>query len=120
MNEDDIFREWLMREGFPDDIEKYADLKNTTSFALYRLVVARDEFARTLNISLEKLVIELEKSISAATNSLATLFDKANKTLHRPPVEIKKDIKHEKNPMRLKQLNQELNDAYKSRIGRKR
>lgn len=32
----------------------------------------------------------------------------------RPPVEIKKDIKHEKNPMRLQQLNKELNESYKS------
>ena len=31
----------------------------------------------------------------------------------RPPEAIKKDIKHEKNPMRLKQLNQELNKSYK-------
>ena len=33
--------------------------------------------------------------------------------LCRPPETIKKDIKHEKNPMRLKQLNQELNKSYK-------
>ena len=31
----------------------------------------------------------------------------------RPPETIKKDIKHEKNLMRLKQLNQELNKSYK-------
>ena len=31
----------------------------------------------------------------------------------RPPEAIKKDIKHEKNPMRLKQLNRELNKSYK-------
>ena len=33
--------------------------------------------------------------------------------LPRSPEEIKKDIKHEKNPMRLKQLNKELNESYK-------
>ena len=32
---------------------------------------------------------------------------------HRTPETIKRDIKHEKNPMRLKQLNQELNSSYK-------
>ena len=38
----------------------------------------------------------------------------------RTPETIKKDIKHEKNPMRLKQLNQELNKSYKIyRIRRK-
>lgn len=31
----------------------------------------------------------------------------------RPPVDIKKDIKREKNPIRLKQLNKELNESYK-------
>ena len=31
----------------------------------------------------------------------------------RTPEEIKKQIKHEKNPMRLKQLNRELNESYK-------
>ena len=35
------------------------------------------------------------------------------KASYRPPETIKKDIKHEKNPMRLKQLNQELNKSYK-------
>ena len=34
--------------------------------------------------------------------------------LPRTPAEIKKDIKHEKNPMRLKQLNKELNEYYKA------
>ena len=33
--------------------------------------------------------------------------------IRRTPEEIKRDIKHEKNPMRLKQLNRELNDSYK-------
>lgn len=32
---------------------------------------------------------------------------------HRTPEAIKRDIKHEKNPMRLKQLNRELNMSYK-------
>ena len=31
----------------------------------------------------------------------------------RVPEQIKRDIKHEKNPMKLKQLNQELNASYK-------
>ncbi|MCR4733114.1 MAG: hypothetical protein K5819_07845 [Lachnospiraceae bacterium] len=32
----------------------------------------------------------------------------------RTPAEIKKDIKHEKNPMRLQQLNKELNESRKA------
>lgn len=31
----------------------------------------------------------------------------------RPPVEIKRELKHEKNPMRFKQLNRELNESYR-------
>lgn len=31
----------------------------------------------------------------------------------RPPSEIKKELKHEKNPMRIKQLNKELTESYK-------
>lgn len=46
------------------------------------------------------------------TNRLSTLLDSGE--LYRPPVEVKRDIKHEKNPMRLKQLNQELNQSYKA------
>ena len=42
-----------------------------------------------------------------------SIFDEIP-NLPRPPVEIKKDIKHEKNPMRLQQLNKELNKSYKA------
>lgn len=39
MTDDEIFREWLITIGYPEDvdIEKYAELKDTTNFALYRL-----------------------------------------------------------------------------------
>jgi hypothetical protein len=33
----------------------------------------------------------------------------------RTIADVKKDIKHEKNPMRLKQLNKELNKLYKEK-----
>lgn len=45
--------------------------------------------------------------------SIKKIFDEIP-NLPRPPVEIKKDIKHEKNPMRLQQLNKELNESYKA------
>lgn len=66
-----------------------------------------------VNDTLDELIRKLQESLP----TYETLSEMYNV---RPPVEIKKDIKHEKNPMRLKQLNKELNDAYKSRIGRKR
>ena len=63
--------------------------------------------------ALDELIRKLQESIQTY-EMLSETHDV------RTPVEIKKDIRREKNPMRLKQLNKELNDAYKSRIGRKR
>jgi hypothetical protein len=37
----------------------------------------------------------------------------------RTIADVKKDIKHEKNPMRLKQLNKELNELYKEKKRKK-
>ena len=63
-------------------------------------------------MSIDELCETIEKSIIAITNKLPTLLD--GEELYRSPVEVKRDIKHEKNPMRLKQLNQELNQSYKA------
>lgn len=60
---------------------------------------------------------EVEKFIEGLENAFQPLFEifsPDTKSLMRTPVEIKKDIKHKKNPMRLKQLNRELNDSYKA------
>jgi hypothetical protein len=38
----------------------------------------------------------------------------------RTIADVKKDIKHEKNPMRLKQLNKELNKLYKEKKRKKK
>lgn len=70
-------------------------------------------------MSIDELCETIEKSIIAITNKLPTLLDELptlldGEELYRPPVEVKRDIKHEKNPMRLKQLNQELNQSYKA------
>lgn len=52
-------------------------------------------------------------------------YDPLSMELKREPVErtisdIKKEIKHERNPLRLKQLNRELNEKYKElKRGRK-
>ena len=75
----------------------YEDLKN--NFDVYWM-------------SIDELCETIEKSMMAFTNKLPELLD--GEELYRPPVEIKRDIKHEKNPMRIKQLNQELNKSYKA------
>lgn len=56
----------------------------------------------------------LAKGVAGSLEPYAELF-KNLKELEgiRPPSEIKKELKHEKNPMRIKQLNRELTESYK-------
>lgn len=63
---------------------------------------------------IEDPIVEALKSMKKLELVLKPFYDKAVLALEcRPPEEIKRDIKYEKNPMRLKQLNQELNASYK-------
>ena len=116
MTDDELFKEYLIGNGYPEDvdIEKYADLKDSTSFALYILAVTKSELIESIGISYKQLADSLSAFMNSVGAKLSPIFDKEKKTLYRPPVEIKRDIKHEKNPMRLKQLNQELNESYKA------
>ena len=66
------------------------------------------------NMSVNELYETIAKSMRAIINRLSTIFDEEEKHYYRQPVEIKRDIKHEKNPMRIKQFNQELNESYKA------
>ena len=62
----------------------------------------------------EELKQSLMNCCVAVDDALEELIEMISKTYNiRPPEEIKKQIKYEKNPMRLKQLNKELNDSYK-------
>ena len=64
-----------------------------------------------MNMTYNELYSKLKKLYDPLTRFISV--DLPAKDLCRPPETIKKDIKHEKNPMRLKQLNQELNKSYK-------
>lgn len=114
MTDEEIFKEWL-KVIKVDDIDSavYDDLKENAQFQEFLLCYRLHE----LGVAITASVRELCRQISNAMQQVTTISVKG---IHRTPVEIKKDIKREKNPMRLKQLNKELNDAYKSRIGRKR
>lgn len=69
----------------------------------YKFEIIEDPIAEALK-SMKKLELVLVKPF----------YDDVGFALeYRPPEEIKRDIKYEKNPMRLKQLNQELNASYK-------
>lgn len=54
----------------------------------------------------------IEESIQPLLQSMDIIYDKYYLDFERPPEKIKRDIKHERNPMRLKQLQKELNSSY--------
>ena len=64
-----------------------------------------------VNITDKEIYSKFKKFYDTLTRFISV--DLPEKASCRPPETIKKDIKHEKNPMRLKQLNQELNKSYK-------
>ena len=105
--EDEIFLEWLKDADLIDvvDPEEYFGLKDTLHFQWYLLDYRLKELGYTASEYFKMLGEQI-------ANGLLKGLDDAVIS-HRPPVEIKKDIKHEKNPMRLKQLNKELNESYK-------
>ena len=64
-----------------------------------------------MNMTDKEIYSKFKKLYDPLTRFISV--DLPAKTSCRSPETIKKDIKHEKNPMRLKQLNQELNKSYK-------
>ena len=66
-------------------------------------------------VCMEKVCNAIDDMAATIEKQLELLdVDIPDLELPRSPEEIKKDIKHEKNPMRLKQLNKELNESYKA------
>jgi hypothetical protein len=115
MNEEELFLEWLKINNLDDiDESERSYWRESAQFQEYLLVYYFNE-----------LGISLAESVRTFVNQIATAGRKFLESLNdieelpRPPVEIKKEIKHEKNPMRLKQLNRELNESYKV-YGKKR
>ena len=64
-----------------------------------------------MNMTDKEIYSKIKKLYDPLTRFISV--DLPAKASCRPLETIKKDIKHEKNPMRLKQLNQELNKSYK-------
>ena len=75
----------------------------------------RKEFSHLIcnymNMTDKEIYSKFKKLYDSLTRFISV--DLPAKASCRPPETIKKDIKHEKNPMRLKRLNQELNKSYK-------
>lgn len=62
---------------------------------------------------LDEIIENLKPIIENVSKSMEIIFhDLDLENMERTPEEIKKEIKQEKNPMRLKQLNKELNSSY--------
>lgn len=119
MTNEEVFRKWLhivKLDGIDlaeHDYDYWRESAQFQSFLLcYRL--------RDLGITMTALMEEVSRRLYSVMQQIQQATNISAKGIHRTPVDIKKDIKREKNPMRLKQLNKELNDAYKSRIGRKK
>lgn len=78
------------------------------------------QVAAVTNTSMQEVVGLAGEMMRAFEKAVAPVMEKFTdiavelSDLPRPPAEIKKDIKREKNPMRLKQLNKELNESYKA------
>lgn len=68
---------------------------------------------REIQDILDEIIKNLKPIIENTIESMEIIFhDLDLENMERTPEEIKKEIKHEKNPMRLKQLNKELNSSY--------
>ena len=80
---------------------------------------ALQQIAAVMNTNIQEVVEKWGELWQAVGKALVSFAEKIGDIveelpdLPRSPAEIKKDIKHEKNPMRLKQLNKELNESYK-------
>lgn len=116
MTNEEVFREWLhvaKLDGIDIAEHDYAYWRESAQFQEFLLCYRLHELGVAITASVRELCRQI-------INAMQPLADFSVERIPRTPVEIKKDIKREKNPLRLKQLNKELNDAYKSRIGRKR
>lgn len=71
-----------------------------------------DDEWEELQKKLDELASRLREAIEPLVQSMEIVFDKYVVDAERTPEEIKRDIKHERNPMRLKQLQKELNSSY--------
>ena len=86
------------------------------------IYIVRPELSTTQADTMRKY-IDIYKAAVTATENLLRSFTETMEEIHqlretRPPSEIKKEIRHTKNPMRLSQLHKELNASYKA-YGRK-
>ena len=99
-----------------------ADLITKLAGEEHKVTVLITETAETITETVKKLMpilTEATQQISAAIGPIVDAVGELGEFGEtRAPSEIKKEIKHTKNPMRLSQLYKELNASYKT-YGRK-
>lgn len=120
-----------LKEAFEEDIKERTARAEKEPSDVYDIYESNKEFrdaVKKLAIILGKPIGQVMEKIDKACNAFleireqilenVTLYAGAFESLDemwnvRPPSEIKKELKHEKNPMRRKQLNRELNESYR-------
>lgn len=120
-----------LKKVFEEDIEERTARVEKESSNVYDLYESSEEFRNAierLSVIHEESAERLLEQTSKVCESFAEYVEQIIESLVlraealeyldevwnvRPPSEIKKELKHEKNPMRRKQLNRELNESYR-------
>lgn len=121
-----------LKEALEKDIEERTARVEKESLNVYSLYESNKEFrdvaeglAAVFEEPIERVLEKFEKACGTlieqtgkALKNIALYYAESSKDYEelqgvRPPSEIKKELKHEKNHMRIKQLNRELNESYR-------
>lgn len=121
-----------LKEVFEEDIKERmarVEIEPPEVYSLYEsnkeFRVAVDGLAAAFEKPIEQVLERLEKACGTLTEqmgkalkSIALYYAESSKDYEelqgvRPPSEIIKELKYERNPMRIKQLNRELTESYK-------
>lgn len=97
---------------------KIKEMNEHTQEALQNVAVVMNANAQEMMKRVGEAMLVVNEAVTTIVEQIGGV-DFPDLDLPRSPEEIKKDIKHEKNPMRLKQLNKELNESYKEYKKRK-
>lgn len=88
----------------------------------HKVTVLITETAKTITEMLHEITMAASETLEQVATTLKPILEEVGTLgpfmVGRAPSEIKKEIRHTKNPMRLSQLYRELDEAYK-RNGRK-
>lgn len=88
------------------------EMDERTQEALLHVAVVINTNAQEIRKRMSEAMQAVAESVAVVAEQIGDVFAELP-DMPRTPSEIKKDIKHEKNPMRLKQLDKELNESYK-------